>query len=228
MNISKDLLEPLLVLSHLSVGVLGVDDGSVDKLSRIGVEELGGGLEVLVGSGPWSPGSDSEEVKSQSGWGGRVDRHSHDQSLTSVSIVVDIISPVVNVSWGPVDSSGPGGSRNKLTSVGVEELKEPSSSSSDSSVHLDGKGSNEFGVLLVGGSVEVHNSNVSEVGWVGLGIERNVRVGVSFSSVLVGITKGRESSSWESGGSSDGVDAQRNVSVRWDQKRIDLSSDVSA
>jgi len=34
---------------------LGIDDGSVNKLSRISVEELGCGLEVFVGSGIRSP-----------------------------------------------------------------------------------------------------------------------------------------------------------------------------
>jgi len=85
--------------------ILLIDGGSVGEFSRISLDELNGGLEVIVGGGRRSPSSDSEEVKAERGGGSRVDRHSHDESVSSISIVRNVISPVINVSWGPVGSS---------------------------------------------------------------------------------------------------------------------------
>jgi len=84
------------------------------------------------------------------------------------------VLPVVNVCGSPVVGSGPSGSWDELSSGGIKEFEQPGSSSRNSSVHLDGEGSSKLKVLPVDGSLEVNDSNVSVVGWVGLSVEGNV------------------------------------------------------
>jgi len=159
--------------------------------------------------------------------GGRVDRDSHGDFVSLVGIFSNQEVIVINESRSPLAGRGPSGDWDKFSQSGIKELKQPSSVSDDSSIHLNRESSDVVGVSFVGGCGEGDDSNVGEVGGICGGNELHIGVGVVLLSDLVGKSQRLQASSWIDGGSGNSAHCGWNLSSGWGQKGIDLSSDSS-